>query len=176
VSVYKHDLVLNVGHLVQRTHVRPECRSVDEQPCRCVLVAEQSLKVAVLNVRLLGNKSAAMLDHAWLDLFTVAESWHNSAVSPSICAATPTGYYVVDRAQELWAIAASLTVDLGGRRSAWNSLPTELKLDHLLPFVISWKHFFSSLPVDTGKQTDDCFVMPFVFQSGASNTNDTVTV
>jgi len=68
VSVYKHDLVLNVGHLVQRTHVRPECRSVDEQPCRCVLVAEQSLKVAVLNVRLLGNKSAAMLDHAcaWL--------------------------------------------------------------------------------------------------------------
>ena len=43
---------------------------------------------------------------------------------------------------------------------AWNTLPTQLKLlyGRLLLFVADWKHFCSSLPMDTGK-TDDCCVM-----------------
>jgi len=47
-------------------------------------------------------------------------------------------------------------------------------------FVANWKHFCSSLPSDTGIQTDDCFVMRPRSLSRRRNTNtavtDTVTV
>ena len=80
------------------------------------VVADQSLKVGVLNVRSLGNKSAAVHDvivDNLLDLFAIVESWHDSAESPSVVAATPPGYYVIERARPR-TTAASLAVNHGG--------------------------------------------------------------
>jgi len=42
-------------------------------------------------------------------------------------------------------------------------------------FVVNWKHFCSSLSTDTGKQTDDCFVMRPRSPCRRRNTNDYVT-
>jgi len=66
---------------------------VDERPCVLILItgiaAEQSLKVGVFDVRSV-DKS--------LVLFAIAKRRYNSAESPSVVAATPPGYYIVERA------------------------------------------------------------------------------
>jgi len=62
------------------------------------LTAQNDLrKVGMLDVCSIGNMSTVIFDN-FLDLFTVTESWHHYAESPSIVAATLTGYYVVKRA------------------------------------------------------------------------------
>jgi hypothetical protein len=60
------------------------------------------LNVGVLNVRSLGNSSAAVLniivDNS-LYLFAAVGSWHDSADSPSLIASTPLGFQVFERAR-----------------------------------------------------------------------------
>ena len=46
----------------------------------------------------------------------------------------------------------------------------------LLLSVVDWKHFLWTLPMDSGKQTDGCFVMGLRSPSGGRSTNDSVTV
>ena len=58
-----------------------------------------TFNVAVLNVQSLGNKAAtikACIVDKHLDLFDVVEPWHDSFESPSIIAATPPEYRVIE--------------------------------------------------------------------------------
>jgi hypothetical protein len=58
--------------------------------------------VGVLNVQSLGNKAASInsciVDNQ-LDVFAVVESWHDSFETPSVIAATPPDYRVIERAR-----------------------------------------------------------------------------
>jgi hypothetical protein len=61
-----------------------------------------TFNVAVLNVQSLGNKAAsinACIVDKHLDLFAIVEPWHDSFESPSIIAATPPDYQVIERAR-----------------------------------------------------------------------------
>ena len=118
-----------------------------------------------------------IVDHA-IDLFVVVSWPHDSAESPSDVAATPPPCYVVKRARPR-TTAASLALNETAvcmeqpachcsqlsdqpRRSARNSLPTELRL---LRSTINFHHR-QKIPVDSAyiwtpgnRQTDGCFVM-----------------
>ena len=62
---------------------------------------------------------------------------------------------------------------------AWNRLPTLLKLlwsTTSLHFITNWKQSCSSLPADTRKQTDDCFVRCPRSASRGHNINNFCTV
>ena len=106
-SVYKHDPD-NKSH-IDFIDIVPSCRlprRQSDQSRNRVLVsiecvgAMRSLKIGVLNVQSLDNKSAAVLDtivNNTLDLFATVESWHDSFNSTSIIASTPPGYRVIER-------------------------------------------------------------------------------
>ena len=56
---------------------------------------------------------------------------------------------------------------------AWNTLPTQLKLlRSTTTYSRQLTTFCSSLPTDTGKQTDDCFLVHPRSPSKGRNTND----
>ena len=64
-------------------------------------IAKQ-FNIGVLNAQSLGNKSAIINDcilDKHLDIMTIVESWHDSFNTPSIIAATPPNYRVVERAR-----------------------------------------------------------------------------
>ena len=67
-----------------------------------VQLISRSFKFGVLNVRSLGNSSAAVHDcivGERFDVMVSVESWHDSGTSPSVIATTPTGYKVYERAR-----------------------------------------------------------------------------
>ena len=94
---------------------RPRRSTSDSQRDRVLVAIKRAeidhaapLQVGVLNVRSLGNKSAAVLDVITgnsLDLF---------AESPSVFASTPPGYRLFERARPRKASAASLASNHGG--------------------------------------------------------------
>ena len=68
--------------------------------------------------RSLGNKSLAVLDMIidnFLELFAVAETWHDSAETSSVIASTPPEYQVFERSRpRRKSKAASLSTNHGG--------------------------------------------------------------
>jgi hypothetical protein len=63
-------------------------------------IGERSLVFGVLNVQSLLNKLSSMYGCVVSDsshIFAAAETWHKSAISPSINASTPPGYQVLER-------------------------------------------------------------------------------
>ena len=110
----------------RRQIVPPLSNCLREQSRNLVLVsiecvdAVRPLKIGVLNVQSLGNKSAAVLDifvNNTLDLFAAVESWHDSFDSTSIIASTPPGYRVIERARvRNKKQANSIKVNHGGIR------------------------------------------------------------
>ena len=134
-------------------------RSADERPCHCILTpvrraaAEQSLKVSVLNVRSLGNKSNGhrarrhRRPHAQLFHHCCKLAQLRRVPSPPHCHDV-TLSNMLDREP------------LQPRRPAWNSQPTELKLlQSITTSRFRLKTFPLDLPTDTGKQSDGCFVV-----------------
>ena len=60
------------------------------------------LNIGLLNAQSIGNKAAAINDcivSNCFDVMTIVESWHDSFQTPSIIAATPTNYRVIERAR-----------------------------------------------------------------------------
>jgi Reverse transcriptase (RNA-dependent DNA polymerase)/Endonuclease-reverse transcriptase len=58
--------------------------------------------IGVLNVQSLGNKSTTIhncIVEKHLDMMTILESWHDSFDTPSVLAATPVNYRVIERAR-----------------------------------------------------------------------------
>ena len=65
-------------------------------------VSLRSFNIGVLNAQSLGNKAAAInncITSNHLQVMAVVESWHESAESPSVIAATPPNYHVLERSR-----------------------------------------------------------------------------
>ena len=63
---------------------------------------QSRFKIGVLNVQSLGNKTTAIHDcivEKHLDMMVSLESWHDSFDTPSVIAATPPSYRVIERAR-----------------------------------------------------------------------------
>ena len=72
--------------------------------------------------------------------------------------------------QQSYVVRAKKSSNYGPTCSTWSCCSRPLLS------VANWKHFCSSLPMNTGKQTDDCFVMCPWSPSRGRNKNDSVTV
>ena len=62
----------------------------------------RSFKIGVINAQSLGNKAAVINDYITsnhIQVMAVVESWHESAESSSVIAATPPNYHVLERSR-----------------------------------------------------------------------------
>ena len=160
-SAHKHD---PLGRLILHAHGRPTAvqRMNDPVTASSLLSDEPLLNSHWRSVCSMSAHSATsptatvhdvIVDHA-LNFFTIVASWHNSAECRHHHTATMLHCRTCSTANHCSHLNAQ------PRRSALNSLPTELKLlQSITTSRFRLKTFPLDLPTDTGKQSDGCFVV-----------------